>query len=320
MKSKFKRGIRLIVLLSCLAFPGWTLAQDSAQTKMLQAIVAKINEIDLLTTANNDILSQQIIYEPGTRALFVLNQANNSIDIIEGYATNNKQETLRVDVSQYGGSPYRMAFGAGVLGVLLRTDSVTDKLVCLGKDGRFLRTFDVDTALQGIYFNAFAEQFILYSNGTNGYQLNILQMKGGAAYLASAELIRYSFLKENTALTPSAKMEKMDPYGIVMTIFAMAVVFLALIALYVIFRYIAKIYTMDLRKRFLKKKGGEVQPDQLPGIHDTTNELGAAIGLALYFYSNELHDHENTVLTIKKAVKIYSPWSSKIYGIRKPLK
>ena len=42
----------------------------------------------------------------------------------------------------------------------------------------------------------------------------------------------------------------------------------------------------------------------------------AAIAMALYLYQNELHDYENTVLTINKVSKNYSPWSSKLYGLR----
>jgi hypothetical protein len=30
----------------------------------------------------------------------------------------------------------------------------------------------------------------------------------------------------------------------------------------------------------------------------------------------EVHDFEDTVLTIKKVQKPYSPWSSKLYGLR----
>ncbi len=45
-------------------------------------------------------------------------------------------------------------------------------------------------------------------------------------------------------------------------------------------------------------------------------EVYAAIALALHLYFEELHDYERTVLTIKKVVKPYSPWSSKIYAMR----
>jgi hypothetical protein len=49
---------------------------------------------------------------------------------------------------------------------------------------------------------------------------------------------------------------------------------------------------------------------------DSDLEIVAAIGLALQQYFEEIHDYEKTIMTIKKVVKPYSPWSSKIYGLR----
>lgn len=46
-----------------------------------------------------------------------------------------------------------------------------------------------------------------------------------------------------------------------------------------------------------------------------TPEEAAAIGLALDLYVKEILDHENMTLTIKQVSRIYSPWSSKIYGV-----
>jgi hypothetical protein len=46
-------------------------------------------------------------------------------------------------------------------------------------------------------------------------------------------------------------------------------------------------------------------------------EIEAAIGLALHLYVTELHDFEKTILTIRKVMRPYSPWSSKIYGLRR---
>jgi len=45
-------------------------------------------------------------------------------------------------------------------------------------------------------------------------------------------------------------------------------------------------------------------------------EITAAISLALHLYLKESSIDERTILTIKKMVKPYSPWSSKIYGVR----
>lgn len=111
------------------------------------------------------------------------------------------------------------------------------------------------------------------------------------------------------------KFAELDPVGIGMTVIAMSVVFLALIMLYLVFKNVSRIYSIDIKRRWFQKKGKpEEQAEQ---TEDPTGELGAAIALALYFYQNELHDHENTLLTIKKVARTYSPWSSKIYGLRK---
>jgi len=50
-----------------------------------------------------------------------------------------------------------------------------------------------------------------------------------------------------------------------------------------------------------------------------TVEEAAVIAAAIHLYLNEQHDFENPILTIKKAEKSYSPWSSKIYGIQNKL-
>ncbi len=48
-----------------------------------------------------------------------------------------------------------------------------------------------------------------------------------------------------------------------------------------------------------------------------TGEINAAIAMTLHLYASELHDAENTVLTINKVSRTYSPWSSKIYGLNR---
>ncbi|MDR1402458.1 MAG: hypothetical protein LBJ60_01980 [Tannerellaceae bacterium] len=60
--------------------------------------------------------------------------------------------------------------------------------------------------------------------------------------------------------------------------------------------------------------GGDVKIN-VKGDATLTNDELAAIAIALYKYAEDLHDIENTVLTINRAAKVYSPWSSKIYGL-----
>lgn len=105
---------------------------------------------------------------------------------------------------------------------------------------------------------------------------------------------------------------KIDPYGIGMTVIGYVIVFIALLLLYIIFYNLTKILTGNIR-RLLRKEGQIVDAkvsSQLSG------ELNAAIAAAIYLYYNEIHDQENTVLTINRVSRAYSPWSSKIYSLR----
>jgi Na+-transporting methylmalonyl-CoA/oxaloacetate decarboxylase gamma subunit len=114
-------------------------------------------------------------------------------------------------------------------------------------------------------------------------------------------------------ISEADKFVKYDPSGIGMTMIAMTVVFFALALLYLFFKAIGFLMTKDERKAKKLKEAsvtGNVQ-EALSG------EVNAAIALALFFYGNQLHDQEDPVITMSKVSRTYSPWSSKIYGLRK---
>lgn len=134
--------------------------------------------------------------------------------------------------------------------------------------------------------------------------------------------IEWGILKKTTpnannntdpVISPGEKFVKMDPTGVGMAIVAMSVVFTALILLYIVFKNTRRIYSLNLKKMFSIRKPGE---EKQAVVEDISGEVNAAIAMALFLYKNELHDYEETVLTIKKVARTYSPWSSKIYGLR----
>ncbi|MCX7876507.1 MAG: OadG family protein [Melioribacteraceae bacterium] len=109
------------------------------------------------------------------------------------------------------------------------------------------------------------------------------------------------------------KFLKIDPLGIGITFIGMSVVFLALLLLYIIFFNITKVIN---KKISLVKKEESKEKKQVNISTNPNEEIYAAIGLALHLHFSELHDKESTVLTINKVARTYSPWSSKIYGLR----
>ena len=70
-------------------------------------------------------------------------------------------------------------------------------------------------------------------------------------------------------------------------------------------------------KQYLRKKSevGDEEYSEVP----ITGEVSAAISVALYLFLNEQHDAESGKITSKEVSRKYSPWSSKIYGMRQPL-
>lgn len=109
---------------------------------------------------------------------------------------------------------------------------------------------------------------------------------------------------------------EIDPYGIGMTMIAMFVVFMALAILFVIYKNMGRFF---IRRGASAQKPvtSEVKVAAKHSEEEMSGEVNAAIAMALYLYQNELHDFENTVLTINKVSRNYSPWSSKIYTLRK---
>ncbi len=104
-----------------------------------------------------------------------------------------------------------------------------------------------------------------------------------------------------------------DPYGIGMTVIAMMVVFSALAILFIIYKNMGNFF---IRKSKAKKPSVATDAKET-AEKELSGEVNAAIAMTLHLYQSEMHDYENTVLTIQKVSRNYSPWNSKIYTLRK---
>jgi len=124
----------------------------------------------------------------------------------------------------------------------------------------------------------------------------------------------------NKNINTESKIEKFkakDRYGFGMAVVAMLVVFCALILLYIAFKIEGNIGVKLTKRNAMKAHGitDEKVADQQLG--DNTGDVICAIGLALHEYQDETHDVESEILTINRVKRNYSPWSSKIYMLRK---
>lgn len=100
--------------------------------------------------------------------------------------------------------------------------------------------------------------------------------------------------------------------GIGIAIIGYTIVFTALVLLYFIFTYLAKVLNWQRRLKLIKEnKAHKIKEEQF----NVSGEVATAIAMAIYL-SRDLHDKESDIITIRKVSKTYSPWNSKIYGMR----
>ena len=119
-------------------------------------------------------------------------------------------------------------------------------------------------------------------------------------------------------VSKASMMQEVDPIGIFLTLTAMCVTFLSLIVLYFIFKRIGKFHIRKKSENAKEATKNVANSDKADTSGQVSAETYAAISMAMHLYKidNEAHDFENTVLTIQKESKSYSPWSSKIYTLR----
>ncbi|MFZ2287744.1 MAG: OadG family protein [Bacteroidales bacterium] len=113
----------------------------------------------------------------------------------------------------------------------------------------------------------------------------------------------------------SAAAPGLEPLTWTIVIVGIGIVFIALLLIYLFFRYVLT-YILNFRLRsFARKKG--IDPAEVHTVKTIqSGEVNAAIAMALYSYFNELHDVESGVITIRRVSKNYSPWSSKLYNMK----
>lgn len=149
----------------------------------------------------------------------------------------------------------------------------------------------------------------------------------GEQYVAEPSMVpseEVSYVLESEEARKMKQAEKMhnaevyDSYGGGLTIIAMCIVIGALIVLSVLFFIFGSISSGFL-KRKKRKATKSIAPEGDAPAADSTPDTGdviAAISAALAQHFAADHDMQDTILTIRKLRKAYSPWNSKIYNMR----
>lgn len=154
----------------------------------------------------------------------------------------------------------------------------------------------------------------LPTDKTYGYPTDGVKYDKDGNYLA-AQLERVTPSSNNAVLEENPKvtlLSESDPWGVMMTMTSMLVVFVGLLLLYLIFRAIGNTAKRISHKRVAST--GTLSAVRSESL--LTGEVLAAISAAIYESNQDVHDVESTILTISEVKRKYSPWSSKLYTLR----
>lgn len=119
-----------------------------------------------------------------------------------------------------------------------------------------------------------------------------------------------------TQAEKAQNVQENDSFGGAITIIAMMIVISALVLLSIFFFGFGKISQSLMSRKKAIAQGKDISDVDDHSEHVDSGETIAAIAMALAEHFNDKHDIENTILTMRRLRRAYSPWNSKIYNIR----
>lgn len=177
-------------------------------------------------------------------------------------------------------------------------------------DGNIVNRIDFRNS--SFAFKVFPDELIVVGRNQLGYDINVLDLSNGIANISLEEgcatRLHYHVPKQ------ADRIHESDPIGIGLTVTAVSVVFLALLFISLILKGYGKLIMKTQDKKANKEavKGNETVS---PSASETSGEIYAAIAAAIYMYDEEMHDEENTVITISKVERAWTPWNAKYYNM-----
>ena len=278
------------------------------------------------TTPAEPIAAERDSYDPLVPQLFAVDNKNNvfaaislmnnSVDIIHRQDNNMTiTSSFLVDVvykrhdEHFIYRPQSVAIYQDHV-VVLATHRDSCYLAVLDFNGKLVNKITLAGRASAFSYSPEARELYIAGTAATNYDVIALDASKGMANIVIGDGAILHYVKPRMSDVIAVK----DPFGIGMAVTAMTVVFLALMLLYLIFRQLGIGLSAIQHKRHQKHetvapKPGAVSPK------DNSGEVFAAITAAIHLFNDEMHDEENTILTINKVSRSYSPWSSKLHGL-----
>lgn len=248
-----------------------------------------------------------------------INTVDNTIDIIT-FKDGSLQRTQRHLVDQLVGR-HDLAFVFVPKSVAVYGHQIV--YVAASRDSSLLRVLTpCGKVLNEVKFPGYVDAFSycacgqFTATGMNDAGYTLLVSKNLNGDMTKIALDENSFINYRKP-KKSEEIAAADPVGLGLTVASVSVVFLVLIFLAIIFTQYGKML-MNIQKKRAVKASAATTPDsktQAASSVDVSGEVYAAIAAAVHLYHDELHDEENTIITIQKVERSWTPWNAKYYNM-----
>ena len=248
-----------------------------------------------------------------------INTVDNTIDIIT-FKDGSLQRTQRHLVDQLVGR-HDLAFVFVPKSVAVYGHQIV--YVAASRDSSLLRVLTpCGEVLNEVKFPGYVDAFSycacgqFTATGMNAAGYTLLVSKNLNGDMTKIALDENSFINYRKP-KKSEEIAAADPVGLGLTVASVAVVFLVLIFLAIIFTQYGKML-MNIQKKRAVKAAAATTPaatTQAASSVDVSGEVYAAIAAAVHLYHDELHDEENTIITIQKVERSWTPWNAKYYNM-----
>jgi Na+-transporting methylmalonyl-CoA/oxaloacetate decarboxylase gamma subunit len=305
-----------VLFLSLNGFAQNTNAQQGNQTNAKQEAVIGFED---------PLIPQFFAVDNKTQTIAVTDTSENTIDILKRQGKNFvKVKSILVDVVV---KRHDVAFIYKPKSVAIYDNNVV--FLASNRDSSFIRVLSMqgNTLYESPRFVGAASAFSydklnkkLYIAGVNkgGYNIFDIDVSKGFKNMVIDSVTSDRSVILNYQIPKKAdEIQKHDPHGLGLTVIAMGTVFLALLLIVLLLMGFARSLKSIQIKR-ANKAASHAEETPAPDkkkVQDISGDEFAVIAAAIYMYNDELHDEENTVLTIDKVEKRYSPWSSKQYNM-----
>ena len=209
--------------------------------------------------------------------------------------------------------PKSVGFVDGYVVFLASSRKDSCYLAVLDMDGNLVNRVDFNCCCYA--FQIFPDEIILAGKNQQGYDFVMLDNSNGVATVSADDVQRIHYHKPKQA----DRIRESDPWGFGLTLVAVLVVFTALVCIALILKGYGNLIMKVQDRRAGKSNSVVVTADGEKAVavpaSQTSGEIYAAIATAIYLYNEELHDEEDTVITISKVERAWTPWNAKYYNM-----